>query len=82
MVVQLSPRYKFVCDRCGKEEYFMNDKVFKLDEVSKFDILFEASKNDYQANERIRGQVCYNCYSDFYEIANNFFNEVNKESEE
>lgn len=75
MIKQLTPKYKFICDRCGKEKYRDNDEP-------DFEVAFIDLKGIPEVPLRIKGQVCYWCYKDFYEIAGNFFSEVNKGSED
>ena len=75
MIVQLTPKYKFICDRCGKEKYVEND-------MPEFEVAFVGIKDLFVTPTKIKGQVCYNCMKDFYELAGNFFDEVNKRSEE
>ena len=74
MIVRLTPKYKFVCDRCGKEEYTESDEP-------KFEVAFIDVQGLFKTPTRVRGQVCYRCYKDFYEIAGNFFDKVNKRRE-
>lgn len=75
MIEQLTPKYKFICDRCGKGKYLEND-------MPEFEVAFVDMKGLFETPTKVRGRVCYWCYKDFYEIAGNFFNEVNKESED
>ena len=79
MKVQLTPRWKFVCDRCGKETYLNEgDYIADLHEV----VFGEFHPLRITKNSR-SGDVCEDCFNDFLEIANNFFDEVNKvESED
>ena len=72
MIKQLTPKYLFICDRCGREEY-------KEDDVPEFQVDFVERSSVFELPTRTKGEVCYNCYKDFCEIAENFFNEVNKE---
>ena len=74
MIVRLTPEYKFVCDRCGKEKYRDNDEP-------EFEVAFVSIKGVIAAPMRVKGQVCYRCYKDFHEIAGNFFAEENKEAD-
>ena len=76
MILKLTPDFKFVCDRCGKEE-FSNEEghieglhhiEFREHKMFKFNC-----KN---------GEVCSACVAEFWEFANNFFDEVNKERSE
>lgn len=69
MIEQLTPSYRFVCDRCGTEQ-FGNEN----NELGAYPISFS---NNFRV-VRI-GVVCHNCYTDFCEIAENFFDEVNKD---
>ena len=76
MIVQLSPKYKFVCDRCGKEE-FPNDN-------GDFSIPFEVTFSEpHLVGRRLvkAGQVCGACYKDFIQLAENFFDEVNRRAD-
>lgn len=75
MIEQLTPKYKFICDRCGKEKYID-------DETLVFEVAFVDIRGIVKAPATVKGQVCYHCYKDFYELAGNFFNEVNKGSED
>lgn len=71
MRIELTPRVKYVCDRCGKSFY----DEYSLCEVAFYEL-------GYNKNIGKRGEVCYQCHKDFGEIAGNFFDEVNKESED
>ena len=71
MIEQLTPKYKFICDRCGKEEYVKND-------IPEREVGFVAADDIFKVPIRINGQVCYKCFKEFCEIAENFFDEVNK----
>lgn len=76
MIVKLTPDYKFVCDRCGKEKYpDENHEIVAPHEVRFVEDCFIRQKS-------IDGQVCQNCFDEFWELANNFFDEVNKERSE
>ena len=71
MIEQLTPKYKFICDRCGKERYVE-------DNIPEFEVAFVSQKGLSLAPIAVKGQVCYWCYKDFFEIAGNFFDKVNK----
>ncbi|MBO5715238.1 MAG: hypothetical protein J6S23_02450 [Clostridia bacterium] len=78
MIVQLSPKYKFVCDRCGKE-FFPDSEgdvggIHRVAFLKDTDILF--------GDRKVSGDICEECHKEFVEIAENFFNEVNKEQAE
>lgn len=75
MIERLTARYRIVCDRCGKEweEY----------ETAYSTGLFPVAFVNEDINLGYRGKiadgdVCKECYQDFIDIANNFFDEVNK----
>lgn len=75
MIVQLTPEYKFVCDRCGKEQFPDQKEKFEI-----HDVRFE-ERSDGRILTSV-GSVCHSCYLDFWQIASNFFDEVNKERSE
>lgn len=75
MIVKLTPEYKFVCDRCGKEQ-FPNEK----EKAEIHEVRFEEFSDG--RNLKSAGCVCHSCYLDFWQIASNFFDEVNKERSE
>lgn len=77
MIVKLTPSMKFVCDRCGKEEYPNEDGYIE----APHEVRFVEDRLDVR-NKFKAGQVCQNCFDEFWEIANNFFDEVNKERSE
>lgn len=74
MFVKLTPDCKFVCDRCGKEAY--------SDESGHIMEWVHAVKFCTANGEAASGEVCHKCFSDFRELAENFFDEVNKHEEE
>lgn len=74
MVVKLTPEYKFVCDRCGHEIYPGEDGLL-------METTHEA-KFFTDVRQVASGSVCHKCFSDFRELAENFFDEVNKHEEE
>ena len=72
MITRLTQRYKVTCDRCGKEEF--------CDETNPTNLRLAEFNNTI--SKIASGNVCENCYKDFCEIADNFFNDVNLEDEE
>jgi len=73
MVTRLAQKYKITCDRCGKEhvreEGVMVDAVFCNITIS----------NDIR---RVAiADLCEDCYKEFEEFVENFFDEVNKHDE-
>ena len=77
MIVQLTPNIKFVCDRCGKEEF--PDENGELNVPST--VNFREFKSMVSRPKTKEGQVCTDCLAEFWEFANNFFDDVNKERE-
>lgn len=73
MIVQLSPKYKFVCDRCGKEEFPNDDGYMSVHHEVTF-------AEDMLMGRRFKktGQICEGCHNDFIQLAENFFDEVNR----
>ena len=61
-----------ICDRCGKEE-FLDDVWLDAPKIE-----FVSKESVYKCATRKRGEVCADCYKDFLELAENFFDEVNK----
>lgn len=78
MIVELTPRIKFVCDRCGKEEY--PDAEGRL--IMPHNVEFCARLEQFGKRRTKEGQVCSACLEEFWEFAENFFDEVNKEKAE
>lgn len=76
MMVRLTPKYKFVCDRCGKEWFDPEDAEGTPVEIHKVEFV----KNGLgQLLGKVKeGEVCTACATEFWELANNFFDEVNK----
>ena len=72
MIVQLTPDYKFVCDRCGREWLPDEEK-----NVEAYDVAFVHDQRIRVKNKN--GQICKECYDEFWELAENFFAEENKE---
>lgn len=71
MITRLTQQFKVTCDRCGKETF--------CDEINP-PLVYEVA---FCTNENIRtyrsGHICSECRKDFCEIAENFFDEVNKD---
>lgn len=67
MIERLLPSYRFICDRCGKicdgEE----------GEIKAYPVNFWNG-----SRSRREGEICSDCYNDFCDLADNFFDEVNK----
>jgi hypothetical protein len=61
-----------VCDRCGREQLPDEDHC-----VETYDVAFA-----HEMMIRVKkkgGQICKECYDEFWEFAENFFAEENKE---
>ena len=70
-MIESITRYKFTCDRCGKEQIVEGEYNRPLHDVSFLGaLLFK--------RQELKGEVCDDCYKDFLELAENFFDEVNK----
>lgn len=71
MFEQITPIYKFTCDRCGREQLSGDEgvRVYRIKFEDKTDIFKTISKE---------GEVCEECHKDFVELSQNFFDEVNK----
>ena len=78
MIVRLKPEYKFVCDRCGKEEFPNENNEFRIFPT----VTFQKRTSIVQMPCKREAQVCDNCLAEFWEFAENFFDEVNKEGNE
>ena len=74
MYERITQRFRVVCDRCGKE--------WQADEKQKSGLLgVSFVKEDISliyGDAKAKGGVCEECYADFCEIAENFFDEVNR----
>ena len=68
MIEQLTPSFRFVCDRCGKEQRFTEHRKFPT-----FHVSFWAKLAQEQ-----HGEVCGDCFKDFCELAESFFDDLNK----
>ncbi len=68
MIDQLTPAYRFTCDRCGEIQ-----EGSKVSELKYYDAEFCNGLRIIK-----KGDVCKRCYINFCEIAENFFDEVNK----
>lgn len=72
MIEQLTPSFQFVCDRCGKKQPMKGDMV-----VHKHNVFFyhhQVLKDRTVA----KGEICEECLKDFCELAESFFDELNK----
>lgn len=74
MLVQLTPRYKFVCDRCGKEQFADADNNI----YDTWNAIFMVNDTFVKVFDK-KGEICAECKKDFIEIAENFFDEANIE---
>lgn len=73
MVTRLTQKYEVSCDRCGKTEF--------CDEFSHSNMGYNTVQFSTELRIISKGDVCDDCYKDFLEIAENFFDKVNRENE-
>lgn len=71
MMTMVSPKFEFVCDRCGTTRL-----VTEQDKLDIHDVRFCTDIIDVK-KAHTQGQVCKKCYEDFIVIAENFFDESN-----
>lgn len=64
---------RYICDRCGKEFLSCEDYNDKSQFVS-----FTHGKYAQNAETFKYGLVCEECYKDFCELAESFFDDLNK----
>lgn len=69
MIVQLNPSYLFVCDRCGKKQ--------PLKVEHKHDVFF-THHQILEERTVAKGEICDECLKDFCELAESFFDDLNK----
>jgi hypothetical protein len=77
MIVAITPKFKFVCDRCGKEIF--SDEYGYIEPGRIYSIAVAACDyfSDSLPKEKI--EVCRECCEDFEEFMKNFRDAVNKE---
>lgn len=78
MVTTTNKQYKIVCERCGKKEY-ADDKP--ENHLKPLDMGYHEISFGDEVRTVAKGGVCRECYKEFRELAENFFDEVNKENE-
>jgi hypothetical protein len=76
MIVKLTPEFKFVCDRCGREQFPNKEGYIEASHRVEFN-----EKETFRPMVK-KGEVCTECANEFWEFANNFFDEANKETED
>lgn len=78
MVITTTKQFKVVCERCGKTEY-------ADDKPENYNKLLAMGYVEVKFSDTIKtvkqGGVCQECYEEFCELAQNFFDDVNKENE-
>ena len=74
MYERLTQKYRVVCDRCGKEWHADETQSSGLSSVA----FVEEEAVLVYGKAKAKGGVCEECYNDFCEIAENFFDEVNR----
>ncbi len=78
MIIQLSPKYKFVCERCGKEKFPNDYGYMDTEDVSEIAVAISYKEEDKLPIPK-RIQVCRECRDDFETFWENFRDSVNKE---
>lgn len=78
MIVQLSPKWKFVCDRCGKEIFPKEDGYMEGENA--YEIAASITYLDF-VSVPTKIQVCRECRDDFRTFWENFRDSANKEGE-
>lgn len=76
MITPINRQYKITCERCGKTEYADADHDLKPLAMGYKRVSFADEVRTLK-----KGDVCNECYKEFCELAENFFDEVNKENE-
>ena len=79
MIVQMSPKWKFVCDRCGKEIFPKDDGYLEAGNA------YEIAVSTFLICEDrlpVRISVCRECRDEFEAFWENFCDSVNKEVEQ
>lgn len=78
MIISIAPKYKFVCDRCGKEKFPNDDGYMDIENISEIAVTISYPKEiKFPMPERIH--VCRECRDDFETFWENFCDSVNKE---
>lgn len=78
MIVAIAPKYKFVCDRCGKEKFPNDDGYMDTKNACEIAVSISFSITDQLPMPK-RIQVCRECLDDFEVFWENFRDSVNKE---
>lgn len=79
MIIPITPKYKFVCERCGKEKLPKDDGYVDIENVCEIAVSFSfLIDSELPMLERI--QVCRECLDDFEAFWENFRDSVNKEA--
>jgi hypothetical protein len=78
MIIPIAPKYKFVCDRCGKEKFPKDDGYMDAENACEIAVAISFSiGNQLPMPKRI--QVCRECRDDFENFLENFQDSANKE---
>lgn len=76
MIVAITPKWKFVCERCGKEKFPKDDGYMDAENTCEIAVAISFLMED-QLPKRI--QVCRECRDEFETFWENFQDSVNKE---
>lgn len=78
MIIPIAPKYKFICDRCGKEKFPKDDGYMDAESVFEIGVAISFSIG-YELPTPKRIQVCRECRDDFENFWENFQDSVNKD---
>lgn len=78
MIIPITPKYKFVCERCGKEKFPNDDGYMDIGNACEISVAISFSITDQLLMPK-RIQVCRECCDDFEAFWENFQDSVNKE---
>lgn len=76
MIIKLAPKYKFVCDRCGREKIPKDDGYMDAEDACEIAVAISSLMQN-RLPKKI--QVCRECRYDFETFWENFQDSVNKE---
>lgn len=72
-MIETKTTYRIVCDRCGKEQHRKEYESVKIRSIS-----FTCHDITLRARHIKEGDVCEECFKDFCELAESFFDDLNK----
>ena len=78
MIIPIAPKYKFVCDRCGKEKFPDDDGYMDAENTCEIAVAISFLIDHQLMPKKI--QVCRECRDEFETFWENFQDSVNKEA--